>query len=77
MLNRTLQGFPPASTFKIVTTIAGLESGKFQASSTLPTSASCCFDGQCYIDHAAHGSIGFPLPWRSAATASTTGLGWR
>jgi penicillin-binding protein 2 len=61
MLNRTLQGFPPASTFKIVTTIAGLESGKFQASSTLPTSASFCFDGQCYIDHAAHGSIGFPF----------------
>ena len=61
MLNRTLQGFPPASTFKIVTTIAGLESGKFQASSTLPTSASFCYDGQCYTDHAAHGSIGFPF----------------
>ena len=61
MLNRTLQGFPPASTFKIVTTIAGLESGKFQASSTLPTSASFCYDGQCYADHAAYGSIGFPF----------------
>ncbi|MFN9385461.1 MAG: penicillin-binding protein 2 [Cyanobacteriota bacterium] len=61
MLNRTMQGFPPASTFKIVTTIAGLESGKFQAKSTLPTSASFCYDGQCYTDHAAHGSIGFPF----------------
>jgi penicillin-binding protein 2 len=61
MLNRTLQAFPPASTFKIVTTIAGLESGKFQASSTLPTSASFCYDGQCYTDHAAYGSIGFPF----------------
>ncbi len=61
MLNRTLQAFPPASTFKIVTTIAGLESGKFQAKSTLPTSASFCYDGQCYTDHAAHGSIGFPF----------------
>ena len=61
MLNRTLQGFPPASTFKIVTTIAGLESGKFQASSTLPTSASFCYYGQCYADHAAYGSIGFPF----------------
>ncbi len=61
MLNRTMQGFPPASTFKIVTTIAGLESGKFQARSTLPTSASFCYDGQCYTDHAAHGLIGFPF----------------
>jgi len=61
MLNRTLQGFPPASTFKIVTTIAGLESGKFQAGSTLPTSASFCYDGQCYADHASYGSIGFPF----------------
>jgi penicillin-binding protein 2 len=61
MLNRTMQGFPPASTFKIVTTIAGLESGKFQAKSTLPTSASFCYEGQCYTDHAAHGSIGFPF----------------
>jgi len=61
MLNRTLQGFPPASTFKIVSTIAGLESGKFQAGSTLPTTTSFCYYGQCYADHAAYGSIGFPF----------------
>lgn len=28
-VNRALQGFPPASTFKIVTATAGMESGKF------------------------------------------------
>ena len=61
MLNRTLQGFPPASTFKIVTTIAGLESGRFQAGSTLPTTTSFCYYGQCYADHGAFGSIGFPF----------------
>lgn len=59
MLNRAFQGFPPASTFKIVTTIAGLESGKFVPSSTLPTMTQFCYYGQCYGDHGAFGSIGF------------------
>lgn len=36
-LNRALQGFPPASTFKIVTTTAGIESGKFAPETVLPT----------------------------------------
>jgi penicillin-binding protein 2 len=61
MLNRAFQGFPPASTFKIVTTIAALESGKFQESSTLPTMGSFCYDGQCYADHGSFGRIGFPM----------------
>jgi penicillin-binding protein 2 len=59
MLNRAFQGFPPASTFKIVTTIAGLESGIFQPDSTLPTMSQFCYYGQCYGDHGAFGSIGF------------------
>ena len=36
-LNRSLQGFPPASTFKIVTSTAGIESGKFSPETILPT----------------------------------------
>jgi penicillin-binding protein 2 len=59
MLNRAFQGFPPASTFKIVTTIAGMESGLFTAESTLPTMTSFCYYGQCYGDHGAFGAIGF------------------
>ena len=59
MLNRAFQGFPPASTFKIVTTIAGLESGKFGPSSTVPTMSQFCYYGQCYGDHGAFGYIGF------------------
>ena len=59
MLNRAFQGFPPASTFKIVSTIAGLESGKFSPDSTLPTMGQFCYYGQCYGDHGAYGYIGF------------------
>lgn len=36
-VNRALQGYPPASTFKIVTTSAALESGSFSTSTVLPT----------------------------------------
>ncbi|MEB3242710.1 MAG: penicillin-binding protein 2 [Cyanobacteriota bacterium] len=61
MLNRAFQGFPPASTFKIVTTIAALESGKFTEHSTVPTMGSFCYYGQCYADHGSFGAIGFPM----------------
>lgn len=36
-VNRALQGYPPASTFKIVTTTAALESGSFAANTVLAT----------------------------------------
>ncbi len=36
-VNRALQGYPPASTFKIVTTTAALESGSFSPSTVLMT----------------------------------------
>ena len=37
-LNRSLQAFPPASTFKIVTTAAGIESGQYSPNTVLSTS---------------------------------------
>ena len=61
LLNRALHGFPPASTFKIVTTAAGIESGLMNAKSTLPTFNSFCYAGMCYGDHGSFGAIGFPL----------------
>jgi penicillin-binding protein 2 len=36
-VNRSLQGYPPASTFKIVTTAAAIESGAFPPGTVLPT----------------------------------------
>jgi penicillin-binding protein 2 len=60
MLNRAFQGFPPASTFKLVTTIAGLESGRMGENDTLPTVQSFCYAGLCYGDHGGSlGAIGF------------------
>ena len=38
-LNRALRGFPPASTFKVVTQTAGMESGKFPPNTMLNTYA--------------------------------------
>ncbi len=37
-LNRSLQAFPPASTFKVVTTAAGIESGQYSPNTVLSTS---------------------------------------
>jgi len=61
MLNRSFQGFPPASTFKLVTTIAGIESGRMTETSKLPTMNSFCYRGRCYGDHGSFGAIGFPM----------------
>jgi penicillin-binding protein 2 len=61
MLNRAFQGYPPASTFKLVTTIAGIESGQFNENSKVPTMNSFCYRGQCYGDHGSFGPIGFPM----------------
>ena len=61
LLNRAFQGFPPASTFKLVSTIAALESGKFTPDSKLMTMHSFCYAGLCYGDHGALGLIGFPM----------------
>lgn len=61
MLNRAFQGYPPASTFKLVTTIAGIESGRMTETSKLPTMNSFCHRGRCYGDHGSFGAIGFPM----------------
>ncbi|BAU15111.1 penicillin-binding protein [Leptolyngbya sp. NIES-3755] len=60
-LNRTLQGYPPGSTFKIVTAMAAMKSGKFSATSMLPTFSAMNIGGTFFHEHgdASYGTIGF------------------
>jgi penicillin-binding protein 2 len=68
-VNRALSAFPPASPFKIVTTTAALESGKFKPDTILQTYASLRIGGFTFADwnHAGFGPLGFPgaLKWSS------------
>jgi penicillin-binding protein 2 len=68
-VNRALRPFPPASTFKIVTTTAALESGKFKPDTILQTYPSLRIGGFTFADwnHAGFGPLGFPgaLKWSS------------
>jgi penicillin-binding protein 2 len=61
LVNRTLSVFPPASTFKIITTTAGLESGKFSPSTVLQTYGSLTVGGVTFGEwnHAGFGPLGF------------------
>jgi penicillin-binding protein 2 len=70
-LNRSLRGFPPASTFKIVTDTAGMESGKFPPNTILSTSAYLRVGGTAFGEwnHAGFGPIGYV---RALAMSSNT-----
>jgi penicillin-binding protein 2 len=60
-VNRALRGFPPASTFKIVTATAGMESGKFSPNTVLQTFAALQVGGTAFGEwnHAGFGPLGF------------------
>jgi penicillin-binding protein 2 len=68
-VNRALQGFPPASTFKIVTTTAAIESGVFPPDTVLSTYPYIVAGGIEFWDwnRAGFGPLGFPgaLAWSS------------
>jgi penicillin-binding protein 2 len=77
-LNRSLQVFPPASTFKIVTTTAGLESGKLSPDSILMTYSALNAGGFAFHDwnNAGFGPLGFvgALAWSSNTFFGQVGL---
>jgi penicillin-binding protein 2 len=60
-VNRAMRGFPPASTFKVVTASAGMESGKFSPDVVLPTYAALNVGGVAFGEwnHAGFGPLGF------------------
>lgn len=68
-VNRSLQAFPPASTFKIVTTAAALESGKYSPDTVLPTYPAIRVGGIWFADwnRAGFGPLGFvgAMKWSS------------
>ena len=68
-VNRALRGFPPASTFKIITTTAGIESGKFSPNTVLQTYGCMNIGGTSFCDwnRAGFGPLGFvgALSWSS------------
>ncbi|OUL19986.1 penicillin-binding protein 2 [Nostoc sp. RF31YmG] len=71
LVNRSLSAFPPASTFKIITASAGLETGKFSPDSVLQTFGSLTVGGVTFGEwnHAGFGPLGFP---RALAMSSDT-----
>lgn len=68
-VNRAIQAFQPASTFKIVTTVAALESGKYSPDTVLPTYPSLMIGGIEFNDwnRAGFGPLSFPgaMAWSS------------
>jgi len=70
-VNRALRGFPPASTFKVVTQTAGMESGKYSPDTVLQTFAALNVGGTSFGEwnHAGFGAIGYV---RAMAMSSNT-----
>ncbi len=68
-MNRGIRGFPPASTFKIVTAIAGMESGRYPASTVLQTGPYLAAAGVRFYEwnRAGFGAAGYQkaLQWSS------------
>ncbi|MGF1481720.1 MAG: penicillin-binding protein 2 [Cyanophyceae cyanobacterium] len=78
-LNRALRGFPPASTFKVVTATAGMESDKYPPHTVLGTYAFISVGGTRFHDwnRAGFGPLGYTgaLAWSSNTFFGQVGRG--
>jgi len=78
-VNRALQGYPPASTFKIVTTTAAIESGRYSPSTVLVTRPYIEVGGIQFWDwnNAGFGSLDFrgAMAWSSDTFFYQTAMG--
>lgn len=78
-VNRALRGFPPASTFKIVTATAGMESGKYPPNTILPTYAYLRVAGTAFGEwnRAGFGPMGYvrAMAWSSNTFHGQIGRG--
>jgi penicillin-binding protein 2 len=61
LLSRAMSAYDPGSTWKAVTAMAGMESGKFPPSTKLVTRSCIRYGGHCFPDHngAGFGTIGY------------------
>ena len=61
LLSRAMNPYDPGSTWKPVTAMAGMESGKFPPTTKLHTKACITYGGHCFSDHngAGFGHIGY------------------
>jgi penicillin-binding protein 2 len=61
LLSRAMNPYDPGSTWKPVTAMAGMESGKFPPTTKLHTKACITYGGHCFPDHngAGFGHIGY------------------
>ncbi|MGB0562058.1 MAG: penicillin-binding protein 2 [Spirulinaceae cyanobacterium] len=78
-VNRALQGFPPASTFKVVTAVAGMEEGKYPPDTVLPTYAYLRVAGTAFGEwnRAGFGPMGYvrAMAWSSNTFHGQIGQG--
>ncbi len=61
LFNRALNAYDPGSVWKVVTALAGLESGKFPPNTKLETAPCITYGSQCFREHndLGFGSIGY------------------
>ena len=69
LFNRALNPYDPGSVWKIVTALAGLESGKFPADTVLDTKPCITYGSQCFREH---NDLGFgPIGYEDALRVSS------